>query len=355
LDTITISTEPKKAKPVAVIGAGKFGMAVANLLAKNSKVLLYTRSPEICDEINTKNHCRGIDLDKNIQGSTDLEIIASRCTIIFPIIPSNQFIELMKNIGPLLKPSHIVIHGIKGLLLNPKPIDQTESPFKLRQVHTISDVIKKYSLVERVGCLSGPNLASEILEGQPTATVLASEFDEVIKAGVQLLSCNTFYVFGSNDLIGAELAGALKNIVAMASGVLQGLGLGKNIQGVMITRGLREMILIGRLMGSKMEAFIGTAGIGDLIATATSEKSRNFRFGVQIAKGKNKDQILKELNATVEGLNTLEVVKKIVDAHKLHAPISKALFSVVYEGLHPLRALDNIMKYPHGNDVDYMD
>ena len=178
-----------------------------------------------------------------------------------------------------MHPYHILIHGTKGFDIT--GIDENElttKPFDRSNVHTISEVIVQESNVVRIGCLSGPNLASEIMAGQPAATVIGSKFSEVIKKGRNALDSSKFHVFGTHDILGAELAGALKNAIAIGSGILGGLGLGKNIQALLITRGLMEMVYFGKKMGANSKAFIGTAGIGDLIATATSTASRKLYF-----------------------------------------------------------------------------
>lgn len=342
-------------KPIGVIGAGKFGIAVANLLAKNCNVLLYTRKQSVENNINQHHICRDYKMNSAISATTDLASIAKSCEVIFPIIPSANIVDLMKNFGPMLRPYHILIHGIKGLLVDKDRLENEDIKLDVSCVKTVSDIIQENSLVRRVGCLSGPNLSKEILEGQPTTTVVASDYDEVIRIGQKILASNKFYVFGNNDIIGAELAGALKNIIAIASGIIAGLGLGKNMQGALLARGLREMILIGKLKGSNAKAFIGTAGIGDLITTATSTKSRNFTFGGHIAAGKTRTEALEAMQETVEGIGTLRVARRLVATYNLHAPITKGLYDVVYNGISTTETLENIFRYPQGEDVDFFE
>jgi glycerol-3-phosphate dehydrogenase (NAD(P)+) len=197
-------------------------------------------------------------------------------------------------------------------------------------------------------------LAKEILGKQPTATVIASEFEEVIAIGQKYLSSRRFYVFGSHDLRGAELAGVLKNIFALASGVLYGKGYGKNIQAMLITRGLREMIALGKALGSDSMAFLGTAGIGDLIATATSSLSRNFSFGEQLGKGIPKETILSDMDEVVEGLRTLKFAYILALKFKIHVPITSMIYKVVYEDFEIDKAIHFLMKYPRTTDVDFL-
>ena len=195
-----------------------------------------------------------------------------------------------------------MIHGTKGFDLTGVSEDvMADHPITRKNVHTMSEVIRQESVVVRIGCLSGPNLSAEIMEGQPTATVIASRFNEVIKLGRKVLDSQQFHVFGSHELMGAELAGALKNAIAIGSGILGGLGMGKNIQAMLITRGLMEMVYFGKAMGANSKAFIGTAGIGDLVATATSTKSRNYTFGMRMAKGESLEEISNTMPGTCRG------------------------------------------------------
>ncbi|MEM6726522.1 MAG: NAD(P)H-dependent glycerol-3-phosphate dehydrogenase, partial [Bacteroidota bacterium] len=218
----------------------------------------------------------------------------------------------------------------------------------------MSEVIRQESSVIRVGCLSGPNLSSEIMEGQPAATVIASEFDEVIKMGIQALRSQQFQIYGTYDLTGAELAGALKNIIALASGILGGLGLGYNLWGLLITRGLIEMIHLGKAMGAQKTAFFGLAGVGDLVATSSSQKSRNYTFGYHLAKGKKVDEILNIMTEPAEGYRTIEVAKKVSDYYQTHTPIIDTLYKVLYEGEDIATSLQYLIKYPYTIDVDFM-
>jgi len=281
-----LSTTTKK---VGVIGAGSFGTAISNLIALNGvDVLLFSRRQTVIDKINKDRQHYGITLSDHIELTNDMEKVAKECTLIFPIVPSRVFRETIKLLGPYLKPYHTLIHGTKGFGLK----EVTEEELLAKRVNitranvcTMSEVIRQESVVVRIGCLSGPNLSAEILDGQPTATVIASQFSEVIKAGQAVLDSTQFHVFGSHEILGAEIAGALKNIIALGSGILGGMGMGKNIQAMLITRGLTEMIRYGTAMGTASRPFLGTAGVGDLIATATSKDSRNYTFGYRIGQG----------------------------------------------------------------------
>ncbi|MEM6380111.1 MAG: NAD(P)-binding domain-containing protein, partial [Bacteroidota bacterium] len=209
-----------------VIGAGSFGTAIANLLALNVDVLLLSRYPEDAAKINETHQHLGVTVHERVRATDNFKEVAEACTTIFPIVPSGSFRQMMRELGPYLTPAHVLIHGTKGFdVYNAKNPDQLE-PLISDYVHTMSQVILQESPVRRVGCLSGPNLAKEIMEGQPTATVVASKFIEVINIGKKVLTSPAFTVYGSRDVLGAELAGALKNIIAIGSGILRGKGLG---------------------------------------------------------------------------------------------------------------------------------
>jgi len=251
-----------------------------------------------------------------------------------------------------LSPRHILIHGTKGLdTTRVKNIMSFTGKLNRNDIGTMSKVIGEESNVLRVGCLSGPNLSKEILEGQPTATVIASEYDEVIEIGIELLSSKKMFVFGSSDIVGAEFAGAFKNIIALGSGYLRGKGLGKNVQGLFITRGLHEIAYFGGLLGADKSAFLGTGGIGDLIATATSSSSRNFNFGFQLGEGKSLKEVMESSDELAEGVRSLKIAYLLAKTEKIRLPIIETLYKIVFEELSFEVALDFLMRYPYSKDV----
>lgn len=341
--------------PVGVIGSGSFGTAIANLLSYNTNVLLYSRTESIVETINAEHRHQGIEMSPRIRATFDPQELAESCTLLFPIVPSANFRWMIQNFSPFLKPYHIMIHGTKGLDLY--GVEEERLPHATvnrSNVRTMSEVIVEESAVVRVGCLSGPNLATEIFEGQPTATLIASRFTEVIKAGQQVLNSKRFHVFGSHEILGAELAGALKNVIALASGILGGRGMGKNIQAMLITRGLTEMVHFGNALGASSRAFLGTAGIGDLVATATSINSRNYTFGLRLAKGESVEEISASMPEVAEGVRTLKIAVRLARYYKLHVPITMMVYKVVFEGFDIDRALIYLMEYPYAVDVDFV-
>ena len=347
----------KNKSKVGVVGAGSFGTAIANLLSHNTDVLLYGRQEELVKSINRDHFHSGLGLKvaENIIATSDLQEIAESCNLIFPIVSSDGFRDMMTQFSPFLHPYHLLIHGTKGFDLHHLTDDDLEQGrISRNNVCTMSEVIRQESVVVRVGCLSGPNLAKEINEGQPTATVIASKFEEVVAVGKKVLSSRHFQVFGTYEILGAELAGALKNIIAIGSGILGGLGLGKNIQSLLITRGLMEMIYFGKALGASPKPFVGTAGIGDLVCTATSNDSRNYSLGYQMGQGKTVDEILASMPEVAEGVRTLKIAKHLADHLKLHVPITQMLYKAVHEGYDMGHAIEYLMRYPYYVDVGFM-
>jgi len=342
-----------KKEKIGVIGAGSFGTTMANLIAENADVLLYAKYEDQVIKINETNKNKGWEINPRIRATGSLEVLAQECDIIFPVVPSAGFRKLMQELSAYVGPKHILIHCTKGL-----DADITSDPtikfLEKNSISSMSEVIRQETSVLRVGCVSGPNLASEIMRGLPAATVISSEFEEVIQIGHNLLSNKNFFVFGSKELRGAEFAGAYKNIIALAGGILHGKQLGKNIEALLITRGLREMIYFGKAVGIHERAFLGTAGLGDLIATATSVDSRNFKFGRAIAEGKNIDSILGDMDEVAEGVRTLKIAHLLGNFYEINAPITTMLYKIIYERFNVNKAIGYLMSYPYSADVDFL-
>lgn len=343
-------------KPVGVIGAGNFGTAVANLLAPRRKVLLYARDEDVVQHILKKRENRGYKMHANVQPVNDLALLAASCDVIFPIVPSAHFRAMMKRLSEYLHPYHILIHGTKGFDIQLPEGETIESVQTLHrgQVKTMSEVIAEESVVVRVGCLAGPNLSRELAAGQPAATVVASQFNEVIQLGKRLLRNDHFQVYGNSDLVGVELAGVLKNIIAIAAGALSGLGYGENAKGLLVSRGMVEMIYLGRALGGNTKAFLGVAGVGDLVTTCNSSLSRNFNVGFRLAKGETLADILASTDEIAEGVNTVQIAKKCADYYKVKAPITTTLYKVFFEDLTVKQALQYLMRYPLNVDIDFL-
>ena len=343
-------------KPIGVVGAGNFGTVIANMLARNRRVLLYTRDAKVYKHILNKRENRGYTLHKNVMPSNDMADLASQCDVIFPMVPSEHFRNMMKKLSPYLHPYHILIHGTKGFDIK-LPKGETLETVKYldrSRVKTMSEVIQEESVVVRVGCLGGPNLSRELAQRQPGATVVASHFDEVIQIGQRLLRSDRFQVYENNDLVGVEIAGVLKNIIAIASGALSGLGYGENAKGLLISRGAVEMVYLGRALGGNTKAFLGVAGIGDLVTTCNSPMSRNFTVGYRLAKGEVLKDILDDMQEIAEGVNTVRIAKKCADHYKIRALITHTLYKVLFEDMTVQEALQYLMRNPLNVDIDFL-
>jgi len=344
-------------KPIGVIGAGSFGTTVANLLAENSKVLIYARSKQVFEQMRDKRTSNDYQLHDRVTPVATIEQLASETEIIFPVVSSSGFREMMKNVAPFLHPYHTLIHGTKGLdvsLPDGMSIDDPDALINRDNVKTMSEVILEESAVVKVGCLAGPNLAREIADQHPAATVIASRFDSVIADGQKLLRNDRFQVYGNKDLIGIELTGVLKNIIAIAAGALNGLGYGENARALLVSRGMVEMIHLGKALGGNTEAFIGLAGIGDLIATCSSSLSRNFTVGNRLAKGETLSQIVASMNEVAEGVNTVRIITKFAEYYQFRAPITEKLYQVLFADTTVQEALQYLMKIPLNVDIDFL-
>lgn len=343
-------------KPVGVIGSGSFGTVISNMLAQNRKVLLYTRNADEMEKINSTRISRGHQIHPNIEVINSYERLGGECEIIFPMVPSSNFRDMMRALSPYLMPYHMLIHGTKGFDIQ-LPLGETIETIPLlsrSQVKTMSEVIREESVVVRIGCLAGPNLSKELALRQPAATVIASPFQEVIQTGKRLLKSDRFQVYENTDIVGVEIAGVLKNIIAIASGALSGLGFGDNAKGLLISRGAVEMVYLGRALGGDTKAFLGLAGIGDLVTTCSSPMSRNFTVGYRLAKGEKLPDIIKDMGEVAEGVNTVQIAKKCADYYKVRALITDRLYKVLFEGQTVEDALDFLMRNPLNVDIDFI-
>jgi glycerol-3-phosphate dehydrogenase (NAD(P)+) len=345
-----------KEKPVGVVGMGSFGTAIANMLAEKSNVIAFVRRSEVEDEINQKHQVDGLDIHPNIIGTQDPEFLCKSCNTIFFMVPSSAFQEVIRSFSPYLYPYHLVIHGTKGLCLDLPEGKKLEDigVINRENILTMSEVILKETVAIRVGCLAGPNLARELYLGQPAATVVASKYNEVILEGQRLLRSDKFQVYGNSDIVGVELSGVLKNIIAIAAGALAGLGLGENAKGLLISRGMVELVYLGNALGGSVKSFIGLAGIGDLVATCNSTLSRNYTVGFRLAKGEKLDEIMNSMAEVAEGINTVRLMKTFVEGKGMRAPITENLYKVLFEDLKIEEALQYLMKYPFSVDIDFL-
>lgn len=295
-------------------------------------------------------------LHKNVTPTSDLELIAKECYLIFPVIPSNSFKEMIRQMSPYLRPDHILIHGTKGLTLKKKGEKKLNKKAKIarNKVLSMSEVILNESAVVRIGCMAGPNLAKEMMHGLPAATVIASRFDEVIHEGQQALKSPRFLVYGSYDIKGVELSGVFKNILAIGSGIVSGLELGENAKALFITRGLAEIIHLSKHFGAEEKSFLGLAGIGDIIATCSSPTSRNYTVGFRLAKGEKISDILNTMEEVAEGVNTIKIANGLANYYKISCPIIRTLYEGIYEDLSIEAGLQYLMGDRFGMDVEFL-
>lgn len=334
--------------PAGVIGAGSFGTAIANILAENGPVILVARNETLAARIRETRSASGQPLSDNVEVTHELPVLAEKCRVIFPIIPSHDFREGMKKLSPYLTSEHILIHGTKGLDITDHAHPDTSHVF------TMSEVIRQETGIEKTGCLAGPNLAREIAEGKPAATVVASPDAAVREAGVQLLRTPRFQVLTSDELLGVELCGVIKNIMAIAAGAAAGLDLGENARSLLINRGMVEMVHIGLQLGTGIKPFLGVAGMGDLMATCNSPKSRNYTVGYRLAQGEVLQQISRTMEETAEGVNTARIIYLLSEKYGWKTPITRLVYKVLYEE-YPVRdAIQALMKLPVKEDIDFI-
>ena len=341
---------------IGVIGAGSFGTVMANVMAENAPVLLLARRQEVADAINKTRFHKNQEIHPNITLTTNVEEFASRCQLICPVIPSASFSKMLDQFSPYLKPYHILIHATKGLdIIMPEGEKlRTLETIDRDSVKSMSELIYEKTAVRRVGCIAGPNLSKEIAAGQPAATVVASPFDEVINEGMNALRSSRFRVNASKDLRGIEMAGVLKNIMAIASGILTGLGYGHNTRAILITGGLAEMATLGQAFGADPRAFLGLAGIGDLVATCYSPDSRNHTVGYRLAKGEKLDDIIEDMEEVAEGVKTICIAHALSNRYRIPTPFTNMLHKVLFRDLDIKQGMKIMMEYPSLADVDFI-
>ena len=332
---------------VGVIGAGKFGLALCNLLAEKHPVKLYSRRQEDAVSFASNRQIRDVSLHNNVSLETDLENLCHTCEVLIPAIPSDNYPKLVKAIQHTVNPGHFVIHATKGFIQSDaNPNTKSHRPL------TVSEYFEQFTTVRRIGMLAGPNLSHEIHQGLPAGAVIGSRFNEVITIGKELFSSDRFQVFGSNDLVAIELAGILKNYIAIGAGITEGLALGSNARSLYITRALAEIIYIANRLGVASTSFLGLAGVGDLMTTCQSPLSRNFTVGYRIAKGETIESIINDSIETVEGLKTLKLIHNEW-RYTSRIPIAQVLYEILFDDKHPKSLVEVFMRATGENDVEF--
>ena len=310
---------------ITVFGTGSFGTALANVLAENGhSVLMWGKNENTVDEINqshqNKRYLKDVTLVETIKATNQLEQAVNFSDIFLIALPTKAIRDVVTEINQHIKTKKTFIHVAKGI---------ENETFK-RVSEMIEDSVSK-NHKNGVGVLSGPSHAEEVVIKQPT-TVAASSKDERISKLIQDLFMNDYLrVYTNNDLIGVELGGALKNIIAVASGIVAGMGYGDNAKAALMTRGLAEISRLGEKLGADPMTFLGLGGIGDLIVTCTSTHSRNYTLGYKLGKGKTTEEALNEMNMVVEGIYTTNSVYHLAKAQNVDMPITNALYKVLFE------------------------
>jgi glycerol-3-phosphate dehydrogenase (NAD(P)+) len=325
---------------VAVIGAGSWGTTVAHLAAHNEPTTVWARRPEIADEINSahtnETYLPGYSLHENLAATSDLGELVGQADLLVMGVPSHCFRETCRELAPHLRAWVPVVSLTKGL----------EQGSKLRMTQVASEELPGHPL----GVLTGPNLAKEILAGHAAAAVIATTDDAISERLQDVFTTDLFRVYRNSDVIGCELGGALKNVVAVAAGMAVGLGTGDNTRSAVITRGLAEMTRLGVAMGGEPATFAGLAGMGDLVATCVSTQSRNRHVGERLGRGDSLEQIIEEMDQVAEGVKSAPVVVELARHYGIDAPIAEEMSAVVGEGRSPQDAYRGLLRRKTGHE-----
>lgn len=338
-----LANEPAPLK-IAVLGGGSFGTAMANLSSKNGcEVTLWVRDKRSVKSMQkthiNKKYLPDHKLDERLQFTHDLQAAVKGKDLIFVAVPSSAFRETLQKIAPFIS-AQAIVSLTKGM---------EKDTFAL-----MSDVIADELPNVAFGVMSGPNLAKEIMNNMPSATVIASQSAALRLAVQKALHSAFFRVFASDDLIGVELGGALKNIYAIAMGMAAAYDIGENTKAMILTRALAEMSRFGVQAGANPLTFLGLSGVGDLYATCSSTLSRNYQIGNMLGRGMSLDQAIKKLGQTAEGINTIQQVNEKAMKAGIYMPITHALHDIIYEDKAPLGVALNLMEAGFRSDVEFV-
>ncbi len=325
------------AEKIGVIGAGAWGTALAILLAdKGHDVTLWMYEKDLAEETARTRENRiylpGFPLNPSIRITSSLESAAQDKTVVLSVVPSHTARTVSSQFASSLSNDSIIISASKGIEIDTlKPLSEVFRDTLPKQFHN------------SLCFLSGPSFAKEVAQKMPTAITLAC-FDAAIgRKAQEVLSNSYFRVYTNADVIGVELGGSLKNVVAIAAGVLEGMGFGFNTMAALLTRGLAEMARLGTAMGANPLTFSGLAGMGDLVLTCTGGLSRNRTLGVRLGKGERLDDILKGMKAVAEGVKTAKAARELAKKHHVDMPIVDEVYQLLYEGKDPKKAAKDLM------------
>ena len=321
---------------IAVIGAGSWGTTVASLAARRVDTRLWARRQELVESINrtrtNPDYLPGHELPQRLTASHDLEEVVSGADLLVMAVPSHGFREVFTEAVQHLAPGTPVVSLTKG-------IEQKTLATMTEIVHQVEEPASP----DVVGVVTGPNLASEIVAGQPTASVAAFRDTGTARTVQDLLMGPTFRVYTNDDVIGCELGGALKNVMAIAAGMSDGLGFGDNTRATLLTRALAEVTRLGVAQGGRPETFAGLAGMGDLIATCSSDRSRNHRVGFALARGQTLDEITGEMRMVAEGVKTTKSALGLAERSGVDMPIATHVDLVLEGAMTPREAMSSLM------------
>ena len=311
---------------VAVLGGGSWGTTVASLVSARTETVLWARRQSTVDAVNEKHenpdYLAGLPLHARLTATSSLKEAVYDADVVVLGVPSQEYRSTLEQIADHLRPWIPVVSLSKGL----------ERDSHLRMTEVIKEVVPGHP----VAALTGPNIASEILSGKAAAAVIATEDLEVARAIQSVFTRGVFRVYINDDVIGCELGGALKNVIAIAAGLGQGLGVGDNTRAAVMSRGLAELIRLGEAMGARPATFAGLAGMGDLIATCVSPHSRNRAVGEQLGMGRKLADILDKMHMVAEGVNTANVALELAECHGLDLPICRMIDKVVKGEMEPV-------------------
>ena len=325
---------------VSVLGAGSFGSTVASLACRNAPTLLWARRAEQAEEI-TRQHTNerylpGCELPITLRATGSLEEAVRDADVVALAIPSHTLRAVLQEVKPHIRPWVPLVSLAKGL----------EQGTHLRMTQVIHELLPD----RRAGVLTGPNLAREIMAGYAAASVIAIDDEMIARQLQRVFHSGLFRVYTNRDVAGCELGGALKNVIAIAAGMADGLGVGDNTRAAVITRGLAEMTRLGVALGGKAETFAGLTGLGDLFATCASPQSRNRHVGEQLGRGRKIDEIMAEMHMVAEGVKTTRVVLELAERQGIEMPIAREVYGVLYEGRTAREAYRGLMRRRPGGE-----
>jgi glycerol-3-phosphate dehydrogenase (NAD(P)+) len=327
---------------VGVLGGGSWGTTVASLVSRNAPVELWARNPETVREINSRHtnerYLSGINLPEKLVASEDLAAVVAGADVLVMGIPSQNFRGVLAEVKEHIRAWVPVISLTKGL----------EVETRMRMTQVVEEVLPGHP----VGVLTGPNLAREIMEGRAAASVLAMQGGGNVGLLRPLFNSGLFRVYSNEDVTGCELGGVLKNIIAIAVGMGDGLGAGDNTRAGLITRGLAEVTRLGVALGGKARTFYGLAGMGDMIATCTSDQSRNRSVGVQLGQGRSIDEVIGEMVMVAEGVKTAPAVMELAKEHDISMPIAEDVYKVVIGESTATRAFRGLLRVHAGAESE---